>query len=290
MGGCEAGGRQRIRKKTGHKRWKVDGSDMILEVKDMTFGYETEKTGRKKKGHKVSFGQRQEHGKTMCFQKEGSDLTKKQIYQNFHLTLHSGERLGIMAPSGFGKTTLCKVLAGYIKPLSGQVLLDQKPLESYTGYCPVQMIWQHPDLAVNPRFRIKDILAEGGPVEERILKELGIQPEWMTRFCGELSGGELQRCCIARALGAGTRFLLADEITTMLDLVSQKQIWEFLLRETKRRDLGLLIVSHQQELLDELCTRQIDLAMGGGCIIGTGCEVPLNAKLENVKIFMNCTK
>ena len=201
------------------------------------------------------------------FSKRKRQISGKRIYHNFNLTLHAGERLGLTAPSGFGKTTLCKVMAGYSKPLSGQVLLDHRPLQSYTGCCPVQMIWQHPDLAVNPMFRMKDILAEGGPIEERILKELGIHEEWMTRFPGELSGGELQRFCIARALGADVRFLLADEITAMLDLVSRKQIWEFLIRETKRRDIGLLIVSHHQELLDACCTRQIDLRDKEGFLV-----------------------
>ena len=77
----------------------------------------------------------------------------------------------------------------------------------------------------------------------------------------KLSGGELQRFCIARALRPETRFLLCDEITAMLDLVTQAQIWEFLLDVASRRDLGLLIVSHQSLLLEKLCTRieQLDV-------------------------------
>ena len=85
-------------------------------------------------------------------------------------------------------------------------------------------------------------------------------PGW-TGYPTELSGGELQRFCIARALRPETRFLLCDEITAMLDLVTQAQIWEFLLDVASRRDLGLLIVSHQSLLLEKLCTRieQLDV-------------------------------
>ena len=137
--------------------------------------------------------------------------------------------------------------------------LDGKPLSAYKGYCPVQMIWQHPELAVNPRLRMSTILNEGGPVEERIVRGLGIESGWLDRYPGELSGGELQRFCIARALGSGTRFLLADEITTMLDLITQSQIWQFLGEEVGRRGLGLMVVSHSQALMERLCGRILDL-------------------------------
>lgn len=197
---------------------------MILEGKNLTFSYE---------------------------EKEG------KVLKNVSLTVKSGERVAIMGPSGFGKTTLCKVLAGYLQPGSGQVLLDGKPIPE-KGYHPVQMIWQHPERAVNPRLRLRDTLADGVDVEERIIRELGIEEDWMNRYPQELSGGELQRFCIARALGKQTRFLIADEISTMLDLITQSQIWEFLLRECERRNLGLVVVSHSEPLLQRVAERRIE--------------------------------
>ena len=184
----------------------------------------------------------------------------RQILNHFSMTLESGERLGFAAPRGFGKTTLCKILAGYEKPDSGQVLIDGVPVQEIKGYCPVQMIWQHPELSVNPRWKMKRVLEEGGPVPERIMDGLGIERDWLNRYPSELSGGELQRFCIARALGEKTRFLLADEITTMLDLITQSQIWDFLLRETEQREIGLVAVSHDRELLDRICTRVVRLS------------------------------
>ncbi len=183
----------------------------------------------------------------------------RQILNHFSMTLESGERLGFAAPSGFGKTTLCKILAGYEKPDSGQVLIDGVPVQDIKGYCPVQLIWQHPELSVNPRWRMRQVLEEGGPVPERIMDGLGIERDWLNRYPSELSGGELQRFCIARALGEKTRFLLADEITTMLDLITQSQIWHFLLEEIEKREIGLLVVSHSGPLLDQICTRKVEM-------------------------------
>ena len=199
---------------------------MILEAKNLSFRYE--ESGRK-------------------------------IHDQFSLQVDSSERVGILAPSGFGKTTLCKILAGYEEPETGTVLMDGKSLYSYKGYCPVQMIWQHPEQAVNPRLRMRNVFEEGDQVETELIKKLGIEPDWMNRFPTELSGGELQRFCIARALGKRTRFLLADEISTMLDLITQSQIWHFLMEETQRRGIGMIVVSHSPELVEKVCTRVVEL-------------------------------
>lgn len=183
----------------------------------------------------------------------------RMILKDFSFTMTNQERLGLVAPSGMGKTTLCKLIGGYLEPDRGEILLDGKPISAYKGYCPVQMIWQQPELAVNHRLRMREVIAEGDEVEERVIKGLGIEPDWMNRFPAELSGGELQRFSIARALGKRTRFLLADEISTMLDLITQSQIWNFLLQEVQNREIGLIAVSHSQALLDKVCSRQIDL-------------------------------
>lgn len=193
----------------------------------------------------------------LCFHYRRRD--RNPVFQDFNLELRAGERVGLAGPSGRGKTTLCKLLAGYERPHGGQILLDGRPLESFRGFCPVQMIWQHPETAVDPLLRLGETVDEAGPVENRLLEELHIERNWLGRYPTELSGGELQRFCIARALHRDVRFLLLDEITAMLDLITQAQIWDFLLREAKRRDLGLLIVSHNPLLLEKLCTRVVEL-------------------------------
>lgn len=189
---------------------------------------------------------------SFCYEEKG-----RQILNQFSLRADSSERVGIVAPSGFGKTTLCKLLAGYEEPERGEILLDGKQLQSYKGYCSVQMIWQHPEQAVNPRLRMRAVFEEGDQVDPALMEKLGIEPDWLNRFPTELSGGELQRFCIARALGKRTRFLLADEISTMLDLITQSQIWHFLIEETQRRGIGMIVVSHDAELVGKVCTRVV---------------------------------
>ena len=189
----------------------------------------------------------------------------RQILDHVNLTVEPGESVGIMAPSGYGKTTLCKILAGYEKPDQGEVLLDGTPIRAFRGYSPVQMVWQHPELSVNPKRRLRTVTAEGDWSFEdtgeraRIEAELGIRDEWKERFPVEVSGGELQRFCIARALGRRTKLLIADEMTTMLDLITQGQIWDFVLKELKRRDIGMIAVSHSPELLEKVCDRVVHL-------------------------------
>ena len=184
---------------------------------------------------------------------------KPAIYQGVSLGIEPGERVALTAPSGFGKTTLCQILAGYLKPTAGQVLVDGNPLPK-RGVRPVQMIWQHPEKVLDPRMRMRDSLLEAGTPDPQVIEGLGIKDVWMNRYPHELSGGEMQRFCIARALTANPRYLIADEISTMLDALTQAQLWHFLLEESQRRNLGMVIVTHSPSLLDHIATRTIDLA------------------------------
>lgn len=178
----------------------------------------------------------------------------RPVLERVSLQVSPGERVGIAAPSGAGKTTLMKILGGFLRPDSGRVSVDGRPLPS-RGYCPVQMIWQHPERSVDPAMRIGDTLKQCPHLDPAVIDGLGIEKDWYSRFPGELSGGEIQRFCIARALGEETKFIIADEISTMLDLITQSQIWQFLLAETERRGIGMVLVSHSEALTDLVATR-----------------------------------
>lgn len=180
------------------------------------------------------------------------------MWQGISLAFEPGEVVGLSGPSGLGKTTLAKILAGYLPPNRGQVTIDGKPLPK-KGYYPVQLIFQHPELAVNPRWRISQVLSEGHKPEESLLKALGISAGWLSRWPQELSGGELQRVAVARALGPQTRYLIADEMTTMLDANTQALIWQAVLAHAKKHNLGVLVVSHDAPLIKRLCQRVISL-------------------------------
>lgn len=180
------------------------------------------------------------------------------ILRDISLEVQEGERVAIVGPSGYGKSTLAKILAGYEKPSSGQILLDGKPLPD-NGFCPIQMVYQHPELAVNPRWKMEKILNECWYPDAALLDRMGIEKSWLTRWPSELSGGELQRFCIARVLCPETKFLLCDEITTMLDVITQAQIWRLLLEISEKRNLGMLVITHNMALAQRVCTRIIDL-------------------------------
>lgn len=197
---------------------------MMLEARDITFGYTKEKL----------------------------------LYEGFSLAVDRDERVALRAPSGFGKTTLCRILAGFERPWKGEVLCDGDSLPR-KGACPVQLIGQHPELAVDPRLRMEKSLEEAGPLNRDMLDALGIRPEWLRRYPHELSGGELQRFCIARALATKPRYLVADEISTMLDAVTQARIWAFLLEVARRDGLGLVFVSHSPALTARIATRSVEL-------------------------------
>lgn len=220
----------------------------------------------------------------------------KSLLSNFSFGVESHERVALSAPSGFGKTTICRLLAGYLQPQEGEVLMNGEPLSSYqtsvspnktsiryrcphgdfyagtawakgvkaskasSSPLPVQMIWQHPEQTLDPLLRIQSSLEEAGPLDQALLEKLGIKQKWLSRFPRELSGGELQRCCIARALRVRPKFLIADEISTMLDAITQVQIWDFLLSYCEENEVGLVLVTHSEALQNRLATRVVNLA------------------------------
>jgi peptide/nickel transport system ATP-binding protein len=178
----------------------------------------------------------------------------KLVLNGVNLAIAPGERVALVGPSGCGKSTLVSILAGYYKPQSGTVTFGGVPLPK-RGYSPVQLIYQHPEQTINPRRRLRKSLYEAWSPDDAFLEEMGIEREWLSRYPTELSGGELQRFCIARALGPQTRCLIADEITTMLDVITQAQIWNVLLERVRRENLNMLAVTHNAELAKRVCDR-----------------------------------
>lgn len=189
------------------------------------------------------------------------------LYRDFSCSIEPGERVALVAPSGAGKTTLCRLLSGYVRPRSGQVLVDGAVLDAGRSRVPrpVQLIWQHPEQAFDPRLRMVSSLSEAGfdaadGASRNLAMSFGVQEAWLDRFPHELSGGELMRICLVRALSAKPRYLICDEISAMLDAVTQAQIWHRLIEIADERNMGLVVVSHSGALLDRIATRRIDLA------------------------------
>jgi peptide/nickel transport system ATP-binding protein len=112
---------------------------------------------------------------------------------------------------------------------------------------------------MNPKWKMSQVLSESWDVDDEILKEFGIQKSWLNRFPQELSGGELQRFSVLRSLNPNTKFLIADEMTTMLDAITQVQILDSVLKIVKQRKMGFLLVSHDMDLVDTICDDKIYL-------------------------------
>ncbi|AMK15652.1 ABC transporter ATP-binding protein [Methanobrevibacter olleyae] len=171
------------------------------------------------------------------------------ILNDISITIPNDKVIGLIGDSGSGKSTLCKVLSAYIKKYEGNVLMDNKTIDS-NGYNPVQLIFQHPEKTMNPKWKMKNILEESWIPPKELRDTFGISDDWLKRWPNELSGGELQRFAILRSLHPKTRFIIADEISTMLDAVTQVQIWDVLLEYAKKQNIGILAVSHDKALLD----------------------------------------
>jgi ABC-type dipeptide/oligopeptide/nickel transport system ATPase subunit len=181
------------------------------------------------------------------------------LFESLSIAIAPGEIVGLSGPSGRGKTTLGRLLAGYLPPASGEVRLDDAPLGlGGRGVSPVQMLFQHPELAVNPRWRAGKIISEAYHPSPDRLDHFEIEAAWLDRYPCELSGGQLARLALVRSLTPETRFLIADEITTMLDPVIQARIWKQLLAYAQARRIGMLVISHDRALLRRLCHRIVE--------------------------------
>lgn len=207
--------------------------------------------------------------------------TRQQVLFDVSLTVKDGTCLGILGESGSGKSTMGRVLCGLLKPDSGEAVLDGVSVyASRAGRRNLQnklsIVFQDYTTSANPRFRIRDIIGEGLTVQERregkkldrkaetsrLLELVGLPADFADRFPHELSGGQLQRVCIARAVACKPEIILFDEAISSLDAHTQVQVMD-LLRELKDR-LGLtyIFITHDLTSITYLCDDVLFLYQG----------------------------
>lgn len=174
---------------------------------------------------------------------------KAPVIDGVSIAIKPGQIVGLNGPSGCGKSTLGRLLAGYLTPASGKIRADGCSLD--TRPSSVQYVHQSAVLAVDPRWRLGRIVEEAWQPDEETRKAVGVSRQWYDRFPHEVSGGELQRIVLLRALGPATRYLIADELTAMLDPISQARIWS-LLRARADDGLGILAITHDRPLIERL--------------------------------------
>ena len=189
------------------------------------------------------------------------------------LTLAPGERLGLVGPSGSGKSTLAQILALLLAPDDGAVTIDGRRAEAWGVRAPrslrhrVQLVFQAPRQSVDPRLRVGDAILEplrasglaAGDVAAAAAR-VGLTPDLLERFPHEVSEGQLQRACLARALIVRPRYLICDELSSMLDVSTQAALLAGdRATSSPQRELGVLLITHDQVLADTWCDVVVDI-------------------------------
>jgi peptide/nickel transport system ATP-binding protein len=195
------------------------------------------------------------------------------------LTIEPGARLGLVGPSGSGKSTLAQIIAMLLAPDSGMLTIDGDRVDSWGVRCSrelrhrVQLVFQAPRLAVDPRLRIGDAILEplgaSGTLpalaDERIellhgwAIRVGLTADLLQRFPHEISEGQLQRACLARALVVRPRYLICDELSSMLDVSTQATLLETIAAVQKEQGLAVLLITHDRVLADTWCGQITDI-------------------------------
>ena len=197
---------------------------------------------------------------------------RNQVLFDVSLKVSQGTCLGILGESGSGKSTLGRVICGLLKPDTGEVKIqDVSVYASRNGRKNLQkrlsVVFQDYTTSANPRFRVKEIIAEGLAARERnqkirlnrleeinrLLELVGLNSSYANRYPHELSGGQLQRVCIARAVACHPEIILFDEAISSLDAHTQIQIMDLLHDLKEKLGLTYIFITHDLTSVTYLC-------------------------------------
>lgn len=211
---------------------------------------------------------------------------------NVTLSVRRGEALCVVGESGCGKSTVARLVAGLLTPSSGEIHFEGVRIDnrSRRELMPMrkkmQMIFQNPYASLNSRMTIQQTLeepvryhnpglsrAEVADKVVEVMKSVGVDPSWATRYPHEFSGGQRQRIAIARALTVDPEFVIADEPISALDVSIQAQVLNLMLEAKADRGLTYLFITHDLSVVQHFGTRVAVL------YLGTVCEVADTATL-----------
>ncbi|HEY8373917.1 MAG TPA: ATP-binding cassette domain-containing protein [Pseudonocardiaceae bacterium] len=197
------------------------------------------------------------------------------VLDGVDIEIARGEVVGLAGPSGCGKSTLARVLALLLAPWSGQVRVDGEPVRRFRHAAPrelrtaIGVVFQQPRLAVDPRFTLREVMAEPLHATGRsdqaarrvaeLAEQVGLTDELLDRRPHEVSDGQLQRACLARALALRPRYLVCDEMTAMLDASTTAALVRVVGEHVRTTGAGVLAISHDESLLEVWADRVVHL-------------------------------
>jgi peptide/nickel transport system ATP-binding protein len=196
---------------------------------------------------------------------EGRGLSKSlggsQLFDGLNVSVGSGEIVAVSGPSGCGKTTLGNILLGVVKPGQGVVVRKTAPSVKF------QKIYQDPVAAFAPAMTLRQALMDVCRLHRvewsaaaGLLAAMGVGEDLLERRPGAVSGGELQRIALTRALLVEPHFLFADEATSRLDPLTQAEVMRLLRRLVEEREMAVLLVTHDPAIAKGMAARTMDLA------------------------------
>ena len=206
-------------------------------------------------------------------QKKFLKKSVKIVLNNVSLSLEQGKCVGIIGESGSGKSTLGRIITGIEKADSGVVEFEGKNIhqkENKNMKNDISVVFQNYISSVNPRFSVAQIIAEPliissqvnkskidkNKIDEevkKLIKIVGLSEEFLERFPHELSGGQLQRVCIARAIVTKPKFILLDEAVSSLDVSTQVEILDLLQKLKKEYNLSYIFITHDLLTITYIC-------------------------------------
>ncbi|WP_052366781.1 ABC transporter ATP-binding protein [Paraoerskovia marina] len=231
---------------------------------------------------------------------------KIRAINDVSFTLEAGKTIALVGESGSGKSTIAKSIMQLVKPSEGQILLDGKPIARHGAGLrryrkDVQMVFQDPFGSLNPfhpvghhierPLRIHRAVPEGMTIEEKVhelLERVNLTPaaDIAPRRPHELSGGQRQRVAIARALAPGSRFLVADEPVSMLDVSIRLGVLNLLARLQRQENLGVLYITHDLATARHFSDEIMVMYRGDVVEQGPSDEVILNPQHEYTKTLL----
>ena len=217
---------------------------MLLEVKNIEFSYGRRKLKR----------------------------NNANILKNVSFSLNEGECLGLIGESGSGKSTLGRIILGLEKQQKGTITFNGV-LNRDIWQKELNVVFQDYTTSVNPRFKVIDIIKETllekklnrEELEKKVielLEQVGLNKDYLYRYPHELSGGQLQRVCIARAISQKPKFILLDEAISSLDVSVQVQVLDLLIELKEKYNLSYLFITHDLSAVTYICDKVIFLKNG----------------------------